>query len=222
MAPPSDDQEAPLVDIGGGVMGPAFVLSSDVESVAGITDLLLSPDLIVEDGTGKPDADSYVSVPDATDYLAKFGPFPEWAGADIEQQKRWLRTATRDGIDGLYYGWFRGTIEHLTQALQMPRMGLSDDDGRIINPGTNPLRVQSATALLAAALSTGEILLPDEEGSQTGALIERTESGTGIGSTTLRWSDAGGVTTSVKVRRQVEALLSPLFEKGSNTQVTRS
>src|SRR5262245_28766081 len=84
--------------------------------------------LVVEDGTGLEDADSYISVSDATIYVTRYYP------ATSDQRTRWsaatagegadaevaLRRATRD-IDALYT--FSGEPLTDTQALEFPRYG---------------------------------------------------------------------------------------------------
>ncbi len=73
--------------------------------------------LIVEDGTGRPDSDSYVSINDADAYHAQFGN-AAWALASPTEKESALRRATQY-IDTSYT--FRG--ERLTdeQALAWPR-----------------------------------------------------------------------------------------------------
>jgi hypothetical protein len=72
--------------------------------------------LIVEDGTGKPDAESYLSVDDANAYFAKFGN-PAWSG-EVPDLERALRRATQY-LDSEYR--FKGSKLTTTQALEWPR-----------------------------------------------------------------------------------------------------
>ena len=75
--------------------------------------------LIVEDGTGLPDADSYVSVADADIYATAMGHFA-WLDAAVtnDQKEVALRRATQY-IDSEYT--FRGSILDPDQALEWPR-----------------------------------------------------------------------------------------------------
>lgn len=73
--------------------------------------------LIVEDGTGLPNADSYVSVTDATAYHSAMGN-PSWAGAAQADQESALRRATQY-LDTRYR--YAGKRITTTQALEWPR-----------------------------------------------------------------------------------------------------
>ena len=75
--------------------------------------------IIVEDGTGLPNAESYVSVSDATAYLTAMGD-AEFASAPLDDQEAALRRATQY-LDTRYT--FIGAPLTDTQALQWPRSG---------------------------------------------------------------------------------------------------
>lgn len=96
--------------------------------------------LIVEDGTGKPDADSYVSVSDCSAYADAHG--LTFAGTEPEQERR-LRRATQY-LDAQYA--FKGTESTDTQALAWPRD---------VAPGTVPREIVSACCELAC--KTGDL-----------------------------------------------------------------
>ena len=220
----ASDPPIPDVDVGGGTTAPAFIISGDAAPTTGTPSAALTTltgTLVVEDGTGKPDADAYCSVEFATAYLAKFGDYPEWANATLQQQERAIRIATRDGIDGLYRGLFRGAVVHLEQRLQLPRYGLIDDEGRIAN-NTVPLDFQEACALLAVMVLAGEVLLPDDDGTAKGSLTEETKALSGVGSKTLRYAPVAGASTATKRRRQVEARLGPWVNSEDAGGVTRA
>lgn len=76
--------------------------------------------LIVEDGSGKPDAESYVSVSDFRTYCAKVG--YDLTGKGDEELEQALRRGTR-GLDGLYGPRFIGAPVSVSQALEWPRIG---------------------------------------------------------------------------------------------------
>lgn len=73
--------------------------------------------LIVEDGTGVPNADSYVSLSDATAYCAAMG-HSAWATASATDQESALRRATQY-LDTRYR--YAGNRITTTQALEWPR-----------------------------------------------------------------------------------------------------
>ncbi len=106
-------------------------------------------DLIVEDGTGKEDADAYISLVDAAIYHDNYSP-PErrtqWAAASDEDKKASIRTATA-WMDAIY-DW-RGLVAVNTQALEWPRVAVFDSSGRRIASDVVPRRVSNCCAYLA-------------------------------------------------------------------------
>jgi hypothetical protein len=72
--------------------------------------------LVVEDGSGLVNAESYLSVADATAYHVKFG--NAWSDPDTAKLESSLRAATQY-IDSAYR--FRGCRLNPLQALQFPR-----------------------------------------------------------------------------------------------------
>lgn len=78
--------------------------------------------IIVEDGSSKADAESYVSVTDCTAYHAKHGGV---AWDAIDNQEAALRKATQY-LDTMYK--WRGTPASTTQALKWPRYDVVVDD----------------------------------------------------------------------------------------------
>ena len=91
--------------------------------------------LEVEDGTGKEDADSYLSLADADLYWDNHGAPSEWTGADDSDKEGALRYGT-DFLDGKFT--WRGFITTSTQALGWPRGGVFDDEGRLLDSESIP------------------------------------------------------------------------------------
>lgn len=81
--------------------------------------------LIAEDGSGKPDANSYAAVADGDAYHDGHLYAADWTGASTATKEKALVMATRL-IDAHYA--FRGYRAHTTQALQWPREQARDDD----------------------------------------------------------------------------------------------
>ena len=79
---------------------------------------------VVEDGTGKTDANSYTTLEYADAYHKSFGR-SEWAQLDEEVKKSRLVIATRY-IDGTY-PW-KGTRKYRDQRLAFPRVDIYDND----------------------------------------------------------------------------------------------
>lgn len=81
--------------------------------------------MIVEDGTGKIDADSYVTVEFADDYFSARG-VSEWAELTTEKKEQALIKAT-DFVDNIYQWYGKKEFEH--QSLRFPRVDIRDYEG---------------------------------------------------------------------------------------------
>lgn len=116
--------------------------------------------LIVEDGTGLPDADSYVSVEDAQSYADQRGLSFDASPEDVLEAA--LRRATV-WIDGNYRTRFSGARKNgRNQALQWPRIGATDAEGDDIASDEVPVEIVSATVEAAVReLAAPNSLSPD-------------------------------------------------------------
>lgn len=83
--------------------------------------------LIVEDGTGKPDAESYCTVAFADEYHQKYTGSQMWTELDTAAKERLLRVATTDMV-GKYRARWKGWRTGAIQALDWPRNGCELDD----------------------------------------------------------------------------------------------
>lgn len=81
--------------------------------------------MIVEDGTGLNDANSYVSVEFSDDYFSARG-VSAWADLETEVKEQSLIKAT-DYIDSIFQ-WY-GKKEFETQSLRFPRVNIRDYEG---------------------------------------------------------------------------------------------
>lgn len=108
--------------------------------------------LVVEDGTGLSNAESYLSVTDANTYFTNLGT-TAWTGTDAVKEAV-LRKATQY-LDATY-SW-AGTIASTTQALNWPREGVEDSQGRDLD-NTVPRAIENATAELALAALSGDLV----------------------------------------------------------------
>ena len=169
--------------------------------------------LVVEDGTGLSNADSYLSVADADTYHTAHGNPAAWSSASDADKEEALRLATQY-IDVVYGRRFSGTKLAATQALRWPRNGVYDDEGQLLDNDSIPVRVEQATAELALR-QLGADLLPDEaepgdikkEKVKVGSIVEETEY-VGGKSQTARFS-------------KVELLLADLIGSSGNIQLER-
>lgn len=98
--------------------------------------------LVVEDGSGKADADSYLSVADADALAAERGSPTAWTALTSPAKESALRYAT-EWLDGKYV--WAGTITYSTQALGWPRTYARDEEGRWPDSDVMPERVKVAT-----------------------------------------------------------------------------
>ena len=99
--------------------------------------------MIVEDGSGKTDSESSVSVADCTAYHLKHG---GEAWDSIDNQEAALRKATQY-LDSMY--WWKGAPKNYAQALRWPRVGVTVD-GYDLPGDALPAKLKAACCELAA------------------------------------------------------------------------
>lgn len=160
--------------------------------------------LEVEDGSGKVNAESYVSVADCTSYHAAFGN-SAWAALTLDAQEVALRKATQY-IDARYR--FKGERLKYDQALQWPRSGFASKDVSELTPPWPVPQVKNATCELALTASTTDLFTNED----SRAVTEET-----VGPITLKYGDArfGG-----QVRYTlVDDLLAPLVATGGSNSL---
>lgn len=162
--------------------------------------------LIVEDGTGMEDAQSFISVADADTYHVARGN-QSWAGASTEQKEQALIRAT-SYIDAKYGRRWAGSRTYgRDQALSWPRSDVIDGDGIEIEDDEIPREVRDATAEVALR----ELLSP---GSLTPDVVpsERVVSET-VGPISTKYADPGDAVEAVTPQiPYVEQLLENLIE----------
>lgn len=121
--------------------------------------------LIIEDGTGKPDAESYASAEDLAMYAVKFG---VTIPAEVPAQEALLRRSAL-AMDGMTW---KGRKSNSEQALSWPRRGV-ELDYEIKPDNYLPARIQYGQMALAAEIHTDDI---DPVDQRQGAVIrERVE-----------------------------------------------
>lgn len=113
--------------------------------------------LVVEDGTGKNNAESFVSVADADTYHAGRGN-AAWAALALERKEQLLRIAT-DYMGGAYGLNWQGCRAVPGQALDWPRAGVTAFEETVPRDDV-PAAVQNACAILALKAQSGP-LAPD-------------------------------------------------------------
>lgn len=128
--------------------------------------------LVVEDGTGKTDAQSYVSLADANAYHTTRGN-TAWTGTDAEKEAALIRAT--EFLDGRLFCRWPGLKYSTTQALEWPRIDALDSDGEDISESV-PAGLVKATceaALVEIASPRGLGASPNENGT----LLAETEGG---------------------------------------------
>lgn len=112
--------------------------------------------IIVEDGTGKADSESYISVADASTYHSNRGN-AAWASlASDTVREQCLRKAT-EYMQATYRQRWQGLRVLTTQALDWPRYDV-EVDGYAVASDIVPVEVQRACADLALKASTADLL----------------------------------------------------------------
>jgi hypothetical protein len=118
--------------------------------------------LVVENGSGLANAESYASIASADAYLTLFGTPDSWTAATTGEKEIALRKATRY-LEATYAGEWPGCVKSRDQALSWPRWGAERSDGVCIDSSVVPTAIVQATAYMAA-VSLDEDILPDTTG----------------------------------------------------------
>ncbi|NID14393.1 DnaT-like ssDNA-binding protein [Luteibacter yeojuensis] len=164
--------------------------------------------LIVEDGTGKPDAEAYISVADADAYFAARGD-DAWAALDTTGKEQALRKGS-DYMAAVYGPQWKGERVSATQALDWPRkcvrVGCFDLPSTAI-----PQAVARANAEMAVRSIGGDL-----QADQSSQVKQET-----VGPITVVYSD--GARQGVKYAA-VDGLLGALLRGGGagSVQVVRA
>ncbi|MCA3009805.1 MAG: hypothetical protein INH34_15635 [Phycisphaerales bacterium] len=118
-----------------------------------------APGLVAETGSGLSTATSYCTIAFANAYLTNYGTPAAWTAATNATKETALMAATR-ALDVRYGGRWVGYRYSTTQALDWPRDYAYDAAGELIASDVVPLRVQQATAVLAALHVQGVTINP--------------------------------------------------------------
>lgn len=115
--------------------------------------------LIVEDGSGKPDAEAYVDEAYVTAYFAGLAGNPAWTNATVPQREAAIRAAT-SYLDNAYAGRWLGYRTSSEQRLDWPRSGVTVD-GVYVPPSPLTRYLTEACAdLCGHALTQPDGLMP--------------------------------------------------------------
>ena len=115
--------------------------------------------LIVEDGTGLANAQSYISVADADTYFTEHSAPAVWTAASTAAKEKALKLAAQY-MDAIFKMRWKGIRKQETQALDFPRYGIEDRDGYFLSSDALPTPIKQACAEYAVRSITNE-LYPD-------------------------------------------------------------
>lgn len=155
--------------------------------------------LIVEDGTGKADAESYVSVAECDAFHVKNGGI---AWDDVDDKEAALREATRY-LDSAYV-WKSSPVRPYLQALEFPRVGYlwSWPDMR---------RIKDACCLLALKAASGGLFADVEAQHVTSVEVGP-----------IQRSMSAPANGGQKRYAAVDALVRPMVRGSGGVQVVRA
>jgi hypothetical protein len=172
--------------------------------------------LIVEDGTGLADAESYLSVADLGEYAELFGRSYTPSSPESEDEAA-LRRATQ-WLDGMFRSRFPGArLNGRDQVLEWPRSGAYDQSGELIASNAVPIEIKNATAEAALReIASPGSLNPDYTPSQR---VKRQRDKVDVLETEVEYFDsaAGAVIPIVTV---IDEILSGIIGARSNTMVS--
>lgn len=162
--------------------------------------------LIVEDGTGRADAESYASEAEATAYFAARAN-EDWD--NVEDKEAALRRAT-DYMLAAYHGRWKGTRAGALQALDWPRRNvpLEDDPAwlTLLEHTVVPVQVKRATIELALITGGGTVLVPN---------LERAQSSVSVGEISVTYEESSSRLPQFPL---VDMILSPLLRSSGVTR----
>lgn len=158
--------------------------------------------IVVEDGTGMPDAASYVSLEEATEYFAWLGN-EEW---DAEDEKVLVRAS--QAVDLVYAPRYKGTKLTAEQGLMFPRTPFTDADG--FERTGIPTELKKAVFEAAYMLQNGEeiVVNPSREG-----LVTKSTKKVGSLEITKEYADTQ---TSTSKNVKLDKILSTLLKNSSS------
>jgi hypothetical protein len=155
--------------------------------------------LTPEDGSIVAGADTYVSLEAVETYFAAHGAPTDWTGTDAVKEGA-LRVA-RQWIDSAYT-WKGGIVDE-TQALDWPRQGVYDDEGRAIAEDSIPQALKDAQCEAAVEHLRSSLTVPVARGG----MVKRTK----VGPLEKEFMDGA---PGARLRTFLTSLLAPLIVSG--------
>ena len=173
--------------------------------------------LIVEDGTGKADAESYISVLDCDALLIKWGRSSDaWEALDEATKEGLLRNSTMY-IDATYAGKWSGDVLNSTQSLSWPRSNAYKTNGQSIPSDAVPVEVERACSFIAVETITGGAYADEDNGAR----IASESVGLGSGALSEAKTYQGGKDSSYS-SKSADLVLKPLLSGSKGRTVYRA
>ena len=173
--------------------------------------------LIVEDGTGLANAESYISVADCDALLVSWGrSTSEWEALTEATKEGLLRNSTMY-IDSNYAGKWSGEVLNSTQALSWPRVNAYKKNGQEVASDSVPVEVERACSFIAVETMTNGVYFDDDNGAR----IASESVGLGSGALTESKSYQGGKDSSY-TSKSANMVLDPLLNGGTGRTVYRA
>ena len=148
--------------------------------------------LVVEDGTGKSTANTYISEANADTYFSTRDNPTAWTGLTSAKKEAALIYATVT-LDGMWD--FVGTVTTATQSLAWPRDGVWDEEGRPVLANVVPSRVKDSECELAL-LHTSDPL--NASYARSGAIEEEK-----VGPIVTRFFDRASMEAALPIIRRI-------------------
>lgn len=158
--------------------------------------------IIVEDGTGLGNSNSYVSVEFATNYAASIG-------ATFDPADETSLVSATQAVDLLYGSKYLGSKLTAEQALLFPRTEFVDANG--FTRSGIPVELKKATVEAAIAQQAGITLIPNPSRDQ---VLTRKTSKVGDLEQTFEYADTA---TSTAQLTKVGLTISPILKAGSSS-----
>lgn len=168
-------------------------------------------DLVVEDGNGITNANSYAS-PGQVSQVAAWKRDTHWDLAEETTQDAALIAATRY-LDALYGDLYRGQLLTQTQGLLWPRTEFTGASTREYPAGTMPPQLIDATAMLAISHLASPLSLETDPDSNVRR--RSVNVGSGAVSETIEFWDRGDNTNEP---RAIKLTLREIIRDGSGAQ----
>ena len=167
--------------------------------------------LIVEDGSGLANADSYISVADADTYHLNLGRESSWVDKDDEFKEFSLRRATNYMVQFYRLSW-KGNRVLATQKLDWPRQGVVVDSFEIADDDL-PVDIANACAELAfktiGTTPSGVDLAPD---------LKPKKKRVKVGPIETEFFESA---TQSVVYRAIGGMLAPYIKSGAGNRLVR-